>query len=117
MEQAPRTGRPDEAPVASSLSAPGCGSRQGEEQAALLRRVACPAPAGTAPPEEVPEVADAVGARATGLRRVAERIHEAVGGELAGALRAHAGAVDALAAHLRHAGTGGDAPAHVPPTS
>lgn len=64
-----------------------------------------PQPAATTPPpEDVPEVADAVGARAHGLRRMAEQMHETVGDELAGALRAHAGHVDALAEHLRDAG-------------
>lgn len=87
MEQAPRTGVPG--PLAGAPSGPA---------------------GDTAPPDEVPEVADAVGARALGLRRIAEELHDTVGGDLAGALRAHAGDVDALADHLRDAGGGDTAP-------
>lgn len=84
MEQAPRSGVPGPAPGA-------------------------PWSATTPPPDEVPEVADAVGARAVDLRRIAEELDlagEAVSDDLAGALRAHAGHVDALAEHLRDAGAG-----------
>jgi hypothetical protein len=84
MEQAPRSGVPGPAPGAWP-------------------------DAVTAPPDEVPEVADAVGARAVDLRRIAEELDGAgvtVSDDLAGALRAHAGHVDALAEHLRDAGAG-----------
>lgn len=104
MEQAPRAGRPGPAdPGAAALHT-------------SARHTSAPGPADDegVPPDEVPEVAEAVEARAVDLRRLAEELHGTVDDELAGALRAHAGDVDALAGHLRDAG-GGAGPAAAPP--